>query len=80
LILTLLVMYILEKIKLNIAKLINKALGQNMVQASDLVYPPNAEFGDFSLPMFNLAKAMKKTPAEAGEFLAEEIKNGNMDI
>jgi len=73
-------MYILEKIKLNIAKLINKALRQNMVQASDLVYPPNAEFGDFSLPMFNLAKAMKKTPAEAGEFLAEEIKNGNMDI
>ncbi|MDD4271610.1 MAG: arginine--tRNA ligase [Patescibacteria group bacterium] len=67
-------MYQLEKVKQNIANEINKVLKKNVVSANDLVYPPNPAFGDLSLPCFNLAKELKKTAVETGEFLVGKIE------
>ncbi|MBU3905653.1 arginine--tRNA ligase [Patescibacteria group bacterium] len=66
-------MYSLEKIKLNIVKLVNKSLNKKIIQTSDLIYPPNPEFGDLSLPCFELAKKLNKTAVETAEFLVSEI-------
>ena len=80
-------MYALEKIKQNIAKEINKALGNDIVQASDLIFPPNPEFGDLSLPCFGLFKAFGKlpsvpnaprSPVEAASWLVGKIKTNEM--
>lgn len=68
-------MYALDKIKLNIVKLINKALGKNIVQAPDLVYPANSEFGDLSLPCFGIAKQFKKSPSAMAEQLVSKISS-----
>ena len=68
-------MYTLDKIRLNIVKQINQALGtKTKVQASDLVYAPNVKFGDLSLPCFNLAKKFKKSSVETAEWLVRRIK------
>lgn len=67
-------MYILEKIRQNIAGAINAALKKKLVKAGDLVYPPNPDFGDISLPCFNLAKELKKTAVETGEFLVGKVE------
>ncbi|MDD5031822.1 MAG: arginine--tRNA ligase, partial [Patescibacteria group bacterium] len=71
-------MYSLEKIKEHIAEKINKALGGEIVQASALVYPPEAEMGDLSLACFTLVKATRKTPAESADFLIGKISADNM--
>jgi len=63
----------LEKIKSNIAKEINKALGKNLVQASDLIYPPNAKLGNLSLPCFEIVKKLKKNPKEIAKELEKEL-------
>ncbi|MFH1426985.1 MAG: arginine--tRNA ligase [Patescibacteria group bacterium] len=65
--------YILEKIKLDIVKVINQALKKKIVKASDLVYPPDLKMGDLSLPCFKLS-AVKKSPAEAASFLMSKLK------
>ncbi len=41
------------------------------VSSSDFVYPPQAELGDLSLPIFNLAKSRSKNPAALAQELAE---------
>jgi len=64
----------LEKIKENVAETINQVLKKKLVKPADLVYPPNLAFGDLSLPCFNLAKALKKTAVETGEFLVGKIE------
>ncbi|MFH1583332.1 MAG: arginine--tRNA ligase [Candidatus Falkowbacteria bacterium] len=65
----------LDKIKQNIAEAINQALKKkDLVKATDLVYPPKPAFGDISLPCFNLAKELKKTAVETGEFLVGKIE------
>lgn len=66
-------MYALEKIKLDIAKKINQVLKKNLVKASDLVYPVNPEFGDLSLPCFELGKIFKKSPVQMAEWLLSEL-------
>ncbi|MFH1822602.1 MAG: arginine--tRNA ligase [Patescibacteria group bacterium] len=66
--------YILEKIKLDIVKVINQALKKKIVKASDLVYPPDLKMGDLSLPCFQLAKVIKKSPAEAASWLLTKLK------
>jgi len=73
-------MYILEKIKENIAEKINKALGdastgsaQGIIQASSLVCPPNSEMGDLSLACFQIVKATRKNPAESAGWLMEKL-------
>jgi arginyl-tRNA synthetase len=68
-------MYYIEKIKFAAAEEINKALGEELVSASDLIYPPNAEMGDLSLPLFKIAKKTGKNPAQiAGELVSIKIK------
>ncbi|MDO9399212.1 MAG: arginine--tRNA ligase [bacterium] len=71
-------MSILQKIKQNIAEAINKAIKKDVVKADDLVYPPNPDFGDLSLPCFELAKNFKKTSVEMVEFLTSKIKLDNV--
>lgn len=69
-------MYILEKIKSKIAKDLNKIIGQDLIKPENLVFPPNAQMGDLSLPCFDLAKIIKKSPTEAVNDLARVFKTG----
>jgi len=71
-------MYILEKIKKEIAKEINKALKGKLVKASDLVYPPNKGMGDLSLPCFSLASRAGKNPSAAAKELVGKVKAEKM--
>ncbi len=66
-------MYALDKIKLDIVKKINQALKKKIVQASDLVYPPDARMGDLSLPCFEAARQSGKNPNEIAEFLVKKL-------
>jgi len=63
----------LEKIKQNIAEAINAALKKKAVKASDLIYPPKPEFGDLSLPCYNIAKISGKSAVEMAEWLVGRI-------
>lgn len=67
-------MYILNKYKKEIAGEVNKILKIDIVTEDDIVYPPNSEMGDLSLPMFKLAKETKKNPGEIAEELMRNIK------
>jgi len=67
---------ILEEIKKNIVKKINKALGGEQIQVSDLVYPPDSRMGDLSLACFDIAKSSKKKQNEVAEELKSKIKIG----
>ena len=69
-------MYTLEKIKLNIAKEINKAFKKDLVKVDNLIFPPNPEMGDLSLACFSLAKNVGKNSAELASFLVSELKGG----
>ncbi|MFH0891851.1 MAG: arginine--tRNA ligase [Candidatus Falkowbacteria bacterium] len=66
-------MYSLEKIKIEIAGEINRMIGKDLIQASDLVYPPDAGMGDLSLPCFNPARELKKSPVETARKLGSEF-------
>lgn len=66
-------MYVLEKVKSEIAKNINKALRKKIVQASNLIFPPNPEFGDLSLPCFETGKKIGKTPVETASWLVGRV-------
>ncbi|HAM88791.1 MAG: Arginine-tRNA ligase [Candidatus Falkowbacteria bacterium GW2011_GWC2_38_22] len=68
-------MYSLNKIKQTIAEEVNRIVGADIVLAENLVYPPNAEMGDLSLPCFVLAKQLGKNPAQVAEFLVGQIKS-----
>ncbi len=70
----------LDKIKSHIVKEINKALGQDIVQASLLVYPPNPEMGDISLPSFEVAKELKQNPRELIDNLISKIKSDKIIV
>ena len=67
-------MHILAKTRGEIADRVNQALGNNIIQALDLVCPPNPKFGDLSLPCFALSKKIKKTPVEAASLLLGKMK------
>lgn len=66
-------MYILEKIKLDIVKKINNVLECDLVNSSDLVYPPRLDMGDLSLPLFGVAKKLCRNSAEVAEELCKKI-------
>jgi len=68
----------LDKIKQKITAAINQILKKNIVKAADLVYPPNSQFGDLSLPCFTVAKELKKSPVATAEFLMSKIKINNI--
>ena len=68
-------MYSINKIKQNIAKKINQAIKADIVAPENLVYPPQENMGDLSLPCFALAKNLRKNPAEIAEFLVKNINS-----
>src|SRR3989338_7394927 len=63
----------LKKIKQNIAEAINTTLKQKAIKVADLVYPPKPEFGDLSLPCYNLAKLLNKSAVEMAESLVGKV-------
>jgi len=69
-------MYFLEQVKEKLGEEINKALGQSLVVPENFVYPPNLEMGDLSLPCFDLAKEMEKSPVEVANEIAKSVKIG----
>jgi arginyl-tRNA synthetase len=71
-------MHTLDKVKQNIAKEINKALTKKLVQASNLIFPPNPEFGDLSLPCFDIGKKISKTPVETASWLVGRVESGEV--
>ncbi len=68
-------MYFLQKIKIDLAKKINKSIDKNLVKAKDFVYPPQPEMGDITLACFNLSKALKKMPNKIAKELSKKIEN-----
>jgi len=68
-------MYSLNKVKLHIVKEINKVLRKKVVQASHLVYPPNRDMGDLSLPCFEIAKKLNKKQNEIGGLLVKKLSS-----
>src|SRR3989338_8266564 len=73
-------MSILAKIKQNIAEAVNTSLKNKLVKAADLVYPPKPEFGDLSLPCFELARKLNKTAVAMAEFMVGKVKVDNLII
>lgn len=67
-----------RKVKKEIAGLIRKKYPALKIRETDFVFPPNPEFGDLSLPCFNLAKETKKNPAEVAEEISKALKPGGM--
>jgi len=59
-----------------IVKLLKKAGIPASVE--QLEVPPRKEFGDFSFPVFILAKEQKKNPNEVAKSIADKIKIGGM--
>jgi len=67
-------MYFLEKLKLDLAKAVNKSLNNNIVQGKDFEYPPENIGGDLALPIFRFAKELKQDPKEIAEIIRGTIK------
>lgn len=57
-----------------------KLLKKSGVNASNeqLEIPPRKEFGDFSFPVFNIAKEQKKNPVEVAKSIYDKIKIGGI--
>lgn len=73
-------MYILDTIKKEIVGAISQTLGNKLIRVSDLVYPPNPEMGDLSLPCFNIAKAKGVNPGEMARDLVGKIKSDGVIV
>lgn len=67
-----------NKIKTKIANEVNKAVGKKVAGATDIIFPPNTEFGDLSLPCFGVAKELKLTPVEVAHRLVGKIKSSDV--
>lgn len=66
-------MYTIQKIQTHLAKTVAKALG-HVVAVEDITTPPNADMGDFAVPLFKYAKKTGKNPAVLAHETAEKIK------
>ncbi|MCD4706090.1 arginine--tRNA ligase, partial [bacterium] len=60
--------------------LLKKVLDSKELKNLKIVYPPNQEMGDFSLPCFDLAKTQKKSPVKIAEELLKNIRLKNKGI
>lgn len=67
-----------QKIKKEIADSVRKSFPGMEISETDFVFPPNQEFGDLSLPCFNLAKRAGKSPAEVAREISGGLKPGGM--
>jgi len=63
----------LNEVKEKIASLVE-------ISPTDIVYPPQADMGDLSLPLFGLAKKRGKSPVELGKELAASLKESSLFI
>ncbi len=63
-----------QRVKKEIIDLIKQNFPPTKVTESDFVFPPNPNFGDISLPCFNLAKQFKKSPAEVAAEIGKAIR------
>ncbi len=59
-------MDILKKIKFDLVEVINEYLKEEILEMGDIIYPPNSDMGDLSLPMFKISKKIGKNPNELG--------------
>jgi len=70
---------ILDGIKHNVARAVNQALldmypnNRPQIEPADLVYPPQSEMGDLSLPCFVVAKQVGASPAELASALVGQM-------
>lgn len=67
-------MYLIEGLKQDILKAIQKASGEKALDVSVLEYPSDSANGDVAFPCFALAKQLKKAPHAIAEELAESIR------
>lgn len=63
---------VLNQAREDIVKILNKA-GVKATPA-DIVFPPNAAMGDFSLPLFALAKEKKIAPGALAQKLQHKLQ------
>ena len=66
-----------QKVKKEIIGLIQKDFPTAKITEVDFVFPPNPSLGDLSLPCFNLAKQLGKSPAETAAEIGRKIKPSN---
>lgn len=71
-------MYTLDLIKQHIAGLLNQGLDGSEIKTEDLVYPPNSEYGDLSLPCFSLAKNLKMPPGQIADMLVSKLQSDDI--
>ncbi|MCX6740685.1 MAG: arginine--tRNA ligase [Candidatus Parcubacteria bacterium] len=64
------------KIKEQIVAILKKE--QIKIKADDLEIPPSEEMGDFGLPLFNLSKELKKSPATVAKEIAAKLTVGEL--
>ncbi|NCF75147.1 MAG: arginine--tRNA ligase [Xanthomonadaceae bacterium] len=57
-----------------IFRLLKQILSSKELKNLEIVYPPNQEMGNFSLPCFNLAKTQKKSPLKIAKELSKKIR------
>ncbi|MFW5888160.1 MAG: arginine--tRNA ligase [Patescibacteria group bacterium] len=68
-------MYTLDAVKQHITDILNRNHEEAEINPAELVYPPNPEYGDLSLPCFNLARKLKRSPGEMAETLLSKLSN-----
>src|SRR3989338_499773 len=66
------IMDILEQARKNIIAILNPAGVK--VSPADIVFPPNPQMGDLSLPLFALAKEKKIAPGALAQDIAKRTK------
>ena len=61
-----------------LAECVAERFGEGLLSADDifagLEYPPDSSMGDIALPCFRLSKALRRSPLEIAEQLAEAVK------
>lgn len=69
-------MYFLEKLKIELAKEINKVLGGEYVVSADFEYPPeDVSLAELALPCFKLAEKLKDNPLNIAKKIVAGIKS-----
>ncbi len=76
---TLDVMYTLDALRLNIARLIGEIM-EAPITPEEIVFPPNPDMGDFAFGCFKLAKERKTNPADIAKSIAPKIKAGDHGV
>lgn len=69
-------MYFLEKLKIELAKEVNKILGGENIAPADFEYPPEeASKAELALPCFKLAPKLKDNPLNVAKKIATAVKS-----